>query len=85
MGGVVADDQGQVARLLDSIEGKGPAEFFKLWVQNDATEWVARIIRFGANIGLGPKVSTPILFEVLNELRARIEREGAEARPREDH
>jgi hypothetical protein len=52
----------EIVRLLEAINGRGPAEFFRLSVQNDATEWVGRKLRFGANIGLRAEVSTPILL-----------------------
>ena len=63
-------DQAEIVRLLNSVNGRGPAEFFRQWVRNDATDWVARVTGFGANIGLGPEISTPIAFETLNEILA---------------
>jgi hypothetical protein len=82
----LADDQAEITRLLEAVNGHGPAEFFKRTVLNEATSWVARTIRFGASIGLEPDVSTPIIFETLNEIRAmvavRAERESLEE-PRE--
>jgi hypothetical protein len=78
----LADDQAEIVRLLEAINGGGPAEFFRLSVQNDATEWVARKLRFGADIGLDPEVSTAIICDTLNEIRAIvvacIERESGE-------
>jgi len=82
----LADDEAEIVRLLEAVNGHGPAEFFKRSVLSDATSWVARTVRFGANIGLEPEVSTPIIFETLNEIRAivaaRIERERFEGPPR---
>ena len=84
----MADDEAEIVRLLEAINGHGPAEFFKRSVLSDATEWVRRTLRFGANIGLGPEVSAPILFDALNEIHgivvARIERERFEGPPREN-
>jgi hypothetical protein len=84
----VADDEAEIIRLLEAINGHGPAEFFKRSVLSDAIEWVRRNLRFGANIGLGVEVSAPILFDAMNEIHgivvARIERERFEGRPREN-
>jgi hypothetical protein len=86
--GALADDEAEIVRLLEAINGHGPAEFFKRSVLSDATEWVRRTLRFGANIGLGVEVSAPILFDALNEIHsivaARIERERFEGPPREN-
>ena len=77
----LADHHPQIT--LESINGKSPAEFFTLSVQDYATDWVAHMIRFGAHGGLGPEVSIPIIFETLNDILAvlgdRIEREGPKA------
>jgi hypothetical protein len=84
----LADNQAQIDRLLNSIQGGGPAEFFRQSVQKDATEWVARTLLFGANIGVGPKVSASIVLDALSEIRAavadRLEHERAEGRLRGD-
>jgi hypothetical protein len=54
----------------------------------DATEWVARTLLLGANIGVGPEVSASIVLDALSEIRAavadRLERERAEGRLRGD-
>jgi hypothetical protein len=82
----LADNQAEIVRLLDSLKGTGPAEFFRQSVQKDATEWVARTLRLGANIGVGLGISAPIVFDALNDMHAvvadRLERERAEGRLR---
>jgi hypothetical protein len=82
----LADNQAEIVRLLDSIKGAGPAEYFRQSVQKDGTEWVARTLLLGANIGVGLEASAPIVFDALNEMRAvvadRLERERAEGRLR---
>ena len=82
----MADNQAQIDRLLNSIQGGGPAEFFRQSVQKDATEWVARALLLGANIGVGLEVSAPIVFDALIEMHAvvadRLERERAQGRLR---
>jgi hypothetical protein len=84
----LADDEAEIVRLLEAINGHGPADFFKRSVLGDATEWVRRTLRFGANIGLELEESTPILFDALNEIHgivvARIERERFEGPSREN-
>jgi hypothetical protein len=84
----LVENQAEIVRLLEAINGGGPAEFFTISVRNDATEWIASKLRFGANIGLRPEVSTAILFDTLNEIRtivvARIEGERTEASRRND-
>ena len=84
----MADNQAEIVRLLNSIKGAGPAEFFRQSVKKDATEWVARTLLLGANIGVGLEVSAPIVFDALNEMHAqvadRLERERAEGRRRGD-
>jgi hypothetical protein len=82
----LADNQAEIVRVLGSITGAGPAEFFRQSVQKDATEWVARALLLGANIGVGLEASAPVVFDALNEMHAvvadRLERERAEGRPR---
>lgn len=82
----MADNQAEIVRLLDSIKGEGPTEYFRQSVQKDATEWVARTLLLGANIGVGLELSAPIVFDALNEMHAivadRLERERAEGRLR---
>jgi hypothetical protein len=84
----LADNQAEIDRLLNSIQGGGPAEFFRQSVRKDAIEWVARTLRLGANIGVGSEVSASIVLDALNEIRAavadRLERERAEGRLRGD-
>ena len=81
-------NQAEIVRLLETINGGGPAEFFTISVRNDATEWIASKLRFGANIGLRREVSTAILFDTLNEIRAivvaRIGSERTEASTRNE-
>jgi hypothetical protein len=77
----LADNQAQIDRLLTSIQEGGPAEFFTQSAQRDATEWVARTLLLGANIGVGSEISASIVLDALSEARAallaRIERERA--------
>ena len=82
---VLVDDQAQVVRLLEALNEGDPAEILRRSLEHDALDWVQRGLRYGADLGLGPEIATPILFETLNEIRAlvaeRIEREMAEAWP----
>jgi hypothetical protein len=84
----LADHQAEIDRLLNSIQGGGSADFFRQSVQRDASEWIARTLLLGANIGVGPKVSASIVLDALNEIRAavadRLERERAKGRLRGD-
>ncbi len=84
----MADDQAQIVRLLEALNEGDPAEILRRSLEHDALDWVQRGLSYGADLGLGPEIATPILFETLNEIRAlvaeRIERGMAEARPCED-
>jgi hypothetical protein len=84
----LADDQAQIVRLLEALNEGEPAEILRRSLEHDALDWIQRGLSYGADLGLGPEIATPILFETLNEIRAivadRIELERAEARPRED-
>ncbi len=84
----MADDQAQIVRLLEALNEGDPAEILRRSLEHDALDWVQRGLEYGADLGLGPEIAAPILFETLNEIRAvvaeRIERERAEPRPREN-
>jgi hypothetical protein len=84
----LADDQAQIVRLLEAINEGDPAEILRRSLEHDALDWIHRGLSYGADLGLGPEIATPILFETLNEIRAviadRIGRERAEARRRAD-
>jgi hypothetical protein len=84
----LADNQAEIVRLLNSIQGGGPAEFFRRSVQTDAAEWVARTLRLAANIGVGLEVSGPIVLDALNRMHAvvadNLERKRVEGRLRGD-
>ena len=84
----MADDQAQIVRLLEALNQGDRAEILRRSLEPDALDWVQRGLRYGADLGLGPKIATPILFETLNEIRAlvaeRIEREMAEVWPCEN-
>ena len=68
----MAAHQNPTVCFLKAIgEGDTP-EVFRLAAQGDALNWIARTLEFGVNIGLGPEVSAPILFETLNEIRAIV-------------
>ncbi len=68
----MAAQQDQNACFLEVI-GEGDAtEVLRVAAQNDALDWIKRALEFGVNIGLGPEVSAPILFETLSEIRALV-------------
>jgi hypothetical protein len=81
----LADDQAQIARLLEAFNEGDPAEILRRSLEHDALHWIQRGLEYGADLGLGPGIAAPILFETLNEIRAvvadRIERDRAEGRP----
>jgi len=64
------DDEAEIVRLLKALNGVDPAEIFGPSVDNDAANWVSRALRWGADMGLSPDVSTLILSETLNEIRS---------------
>ena len=68
----MAHNQAQIVRLLEAINEGDPSKVFRRSVQNDATAWVARTLRYGANLGLDPEVSSPIVFDTLNEIGAMV-------------
>ena len=82
----MANDQAQILRLLEALNEGDPVQILRRSLEHDALDWVERGLSYGAGLGLGPEVATPLLFQTLNEIRAvvadRIERESAEARPR---
>jgi hypothetical protein len=63
----LADDEAEIVRLLEALNGTNPAEISGRSVENDA--WVSRALRWGAAMGLSPYVSALILSETLNEIR----------------
>ena len=66
----MADDESEIVRLLEALNGTDPAEISGRFVDIDAAIWVSRALRWGADMGLSPYVSTLILSETLNEIRA---------------
>ena len=84
----MANGQAQIVRLLEALNEGDPAEILRRSLEHDALDWVQRGLEYGAKLGLGAEVATPILFETLNEIRAvvaeRIERGRAELRPRDN-
>jgi hypothetical protein len=83
----LANDQAQIVRLLEALNEGDPVQILRRSLEHDALDWVERGLSYGAGLGLGPEIATPLLFQTLNEIRAvvadRIERERAEeARPR---
>jgi hypothetical protein len=75
----LADDEAEIVRLLEALNGTNPAEIFRRSVDNDAASWVARALRWGADLGLSPEVSTLILSETLREIRAASSHRTREA------
>ena len=68
----MASHQDQTVSFLETI-GEGDAtEVFRLAAHSDALDWITRTLEFGVNIGLGPEVSAPILFDTLSEIRAIV-------------
>ena len=84
----MAEGQAQVVLILEALNEGDPAEILRRSLEHDALDWVQRGLEYGAKLGLGAEVATPILFETLNEIRAvvadRIERGRAELRPRDN-
>jgi hypothetical protein len=66
----LADNQAEIVRLLEALNGTDPAEISGRSVDIDAAIWVSRALRWGTDRGLSPYVSTLILSETLNEIRA---------------
>ncbi len=64
--------QDQTVSFLETIGEGDTTEVFRLAAQSDALDWITRTLEFGVNIGLGPEVSAPILFNTLNEIRAIV-------------
>jgi hypothetical protein len=77
----LADDEAEIVRLLEALNGADPAEISGRSVDIDAAIWVSRVLRWGADMGLSPYVSTLILSETLNEIRAASS-SGSNARGR---
>jgi hypothetical protein len=65
----LADDESEIVRLLEALNGTDPAEIPGRSVDIDAAIWISRALRWGADMGLSPYVSTLILSETLNEIR----------------
>jgi len=82
----LANDQAQIVRLLEALNEGDSVQILRRSLEHDALDWVERGLSYGADLGLGPEIATPLLFQTLNEIRAvvadRLERERAEARPR---
>ena len=68
----MASHQDQTVSFLETIGEGDTTEVFRLAAQSDALDWVTRTLEFGVNIGLGPEVSAPILFDTLSEIRAIV-------------
>jgi ankyrin repeat protein len=64
----LADDEAEIVRLLKALNGSDPAE--ASGGDHDAANWVSRALRWAADMGLSPDISTLILSETLNEIRA---------------
>jgi hypothetical protein len=79
----LADDEAEIVRLLEALNGTNPAEISRRRsIDNDAASWVARALRWGADLGLSPEVSTLILSETLREIRAASSHRTREAEAR---
>ena len=78
----MANNHTEIDRLLEVINGESPAEFFRRSVRDHASDWIASKLRFGVKHRSSRGISTPILFDTLNEIRAivvaRIECERTE-------
>ena len=68
----MASHQDQTVSFLETIDKGATTEVFRLAAQSDALDWITRTFEFGVNIGLGPEVSAPILFDTLSEIRALV-------------
>jgi hypothetical protein len=66
----LADNEGEIVRLLEALNGVDQAETSGRSADNDAANWVSRALRWGAEMGLSPDISALILSETLNEIRA---------------
>jgi hypothetical protein len=67
----LADDQAEIVRLLEALNGEDPPEISRRSDDNDAAaNWVSRALRWGADMGLSPDISTLILSETLHEILA---------------
>ncbi len=69
---IVAAHQDQTVSFLETIGEGDTTEVFRLAAQSDALNWITRTLEFGVNIGVGPEVSAPILFDTLSEIRAFV-------------
>jgi hypothetical protein len=65
----LVDHQPQVIRLLKALNGLGPAEASGRSAEKDEADWLARALRWGADMGLNQEVSKLILSETLIEIR----------------
>lgn len=67
----MAEDEAEIVRLLKALNGADPPETSgRSDDDDDAANWVSRALRWGADMGLSPDVSTLILSETLSEIRA---------------
>jgi hypothetical protein len=67
----LADDEVEIDRLLEALNGiDDPPGVSGGPIDIDAAIWVSRALHWGADMGLSPYVSTLILSETLNEIRA---------------
>jgi hypothetical protein len=65
----LADDQAEIIRLLEALNGGEPVKISGRSGDNDAANWVARALRWGTDLGLSPEVSALILSETLHTIR----------------
>jgi hypothetical protein len=66
----LADDEAEIVRLLEALNGVDSPVTWGRSVNDDAVNWVSQALRWGADMGLSPDISTLILSETLNEIRA---------------
>jgi hypothetical protein len=78
----LADDEGEVVRLLEALNGVDPAGISGWSANNDEANWVSRALRWGADMGLSPDISALILSERLNEIRAASSPRSNAKRPK---
>jgi hypothetical protein len=65
----LADDEAEIVRLLEALNGVDSPEICGQSVNNDAANWVSRALCWGADMGLSADISALILAETLNKIR----------------
>jgi DNA-binding XRE family transcriptional regulator len=68
----LVDDEGEIVRLLEALSALDRAKVSGRSTGSDEANWVSRALRWGADMGLSPDVSTLILSETLSEICAAL-------------